>query len=99
MFRLFANIKFCKKTYPPNKLKNFFYRSWPRSKEPGKRGKRKRKRKRAKGKYLERKFPYSSSVQEIIQKMDGGGWMKRKSESLFHPYIHPCVWNRGCKLG
>ncbi len=52
-----------------------------RTRKKGGKKKEKEKRKRAKEKYLERKLPYSSSVQEIIQKMDGGGWMKRKAEN------------------
>ncbi len=60
---------------------------------------KKKEKKSKREKYLERKLPYSSSssVQEIIQKMDGGGWMKRKSRQLFssiYPSIHSSVWNR-----
>jgi hypothetical protein len=46
MFRLFANIKFRKKTYPPNRLKKFSHRSWLRSKENKEKRKKKKKKKK-----------------------------------------------------
>ncbi len=62
-----------------------------KNQEKRKKEKKKKKEKKSKREIPGKKTPIQQQCTGDNTKMGGGGWMKRKAENYFHPFIHPSI--------